>query len=105
MSLGQQLAPHLPFLRRYGVNLAIYPAKGYSVSIPIEGHNGAPQVSLTDDEASGYTVRDDDDDDPELVLLPSGEVVDTWRENYPYDERMKRSEYEEQKRLLQIELL
>ena len=36
---------------------------------------------------------------------PSGEVVDTWRENYPYDERMSRHEYEEQKRLLQIELL
>ncbi len=31
--------------------------------------------------------------------------VDTWRENYPYDERMTRPEYEEQKRLLQIELL
>jgi D-amino-acid dehydrogenase len=39
-----------PFLRPYGLNLAIYPAKGYSVSIPIEGANGAPQVSLTDDE-------------------------------------------------------
>ena len=50
-------------------------------------------------DASGYTVRDDDDDDPEL-LLPGGQVVDTWRENYPYDERMKREEYEEQKRLL-----
>ncbi len=47
VSLGSWSAP---FLRRYGVNLAIYPAKGYSVSIPIEGHNGAPQVSLTDDE-------------------------------------------------------
>ena len=31
--------------------------------------------------------------------------VDTWREGYPYDERMSRHEYEEQKRLLQIELL
>ncbi|WP_264071500.1 polyphosphate kinase 2 [Mycolicibacterium komossense] len=57
------------------------------------------------EDGSQYTVRDDDDDDPELILLPSGEVVDTWRENYPYDERMKRDEYEEQKRLLQIELL
>ena len=34
-----------------------------------------------------------------------GVPVDTWRENYPYDERMSRDEYEEQKRLLQIELL
>ena len=52
-----------------------------------------------------YTVRDDDDDDPVLLIQPGGEVVDTWRENYPYDERMKRDDYEEQKRLLQIELL
>ncbi|CDQ42685.1 MULTISPECIES: polyphosphate kinase 2 [Mycolicibacterium] len=56
-------------------------------------------------DAAGYAVRDDDDDDPELLLLPSGDVVDTWRENYPYAERMNRAEYEEQKRLLQIELL
>ncbi|MGZ5392629.1 MAG: polyphosphate kinase 2 [Mycobacterium sp.] len=53
----------------------------------------------------GYSVRDDDDDDPELVIQLSGEVVDTWRENHPYDERMSRGDYEEQKRLLQIELL
>ena len=57
------------------------------------------------DGAQGYTVRDDDDDDPVLVRQPEGTEVDTWRENYPYDERMKRNEYEEQKRLLQIELL
>src|SRR5258708_37214662 len=55
--------------------------------------------------AEYYTVRDDDDDDPVLVHHPSGSDVDTWREGYPYDHRMTRSEYEEQKRLLQIELL
>src|ERR1700754_1805450 len=52
-----------------------------------------------------YSVRDDDDDDPVLVHHPSGSDVDTWREGYPYDHRMSRPEYEEQKRLLQIELL
>ena len=56
-------------------------------------------------DSSGYHVIDDDDDDPVLVLQPSGEPVDTWRENYPYDHRMSRSDYEEHKRLLQIELL
>ena len=56
-------------------------------------------------ETATYAVRDDDDDAPELLTHPGGEVVDTWRENYPYGERMKREEYEEQKRLLQIELL
>ena len=51
-----------------------------------------------------FTVFDDDDDDP-VLLDASGATVDTWRENYPYDHRMSRDEYEEQKRLLQIELL
>ncbi|MDF0532559.1 polyphosphate kinase 2 [Tsukamurella sp. 8F] len=52
----------------------------------------------------GFSVNDDDDDDP-VLLTPERHVVDTWRENYPYDERMRRSDYEREKRLLQIELL
>jgi D-amino-acid dehydrogenase len=39
-----------PFLRPYGVQLNIYPAKGYSVTIPTNGANTAPVTSLTDDE-------------------------------------------------------
>ena len=54
--------------------------------------------------ALGYTVDDDDDDDP-VLIAPDGVAVDTWRENYPYDERMSRHQYELEKRLLQIELL
>ncbi|MGU3436604.1 polyphosphate kinase 2 [Actinomycetes bacterium M1A6_2h] len=60
-------------------------------------------VDLSD--TSRFTVRDDDDDDPVLLTVPGGDVVDTWREDYPYAERMTRDEYEMQKRLLQIELL
>jgi len=56
-------------------------------------------------ETATYAVRDDDDDAPELLTHPGGEVVDTWRANYPYHERVRREDYEEQKRLLQIELL
>ena len=55
-------------------------------------------------ESHGYRVHDDDDDDPVLIGA-DGVPVDTWRENYPYSDRMSRDEYEEQKRLLQIELL
>jgi polyphosphate kinase 2 len=51
-----------------------------------------------------YRVEDDDDDDP-VLLRTDGQPVDTWREGYPYDERMSRAEYDKQKRLLQIELL
>jgi polyphosphate kinase 2 len=55
-------------------------------------------------ELAGYRVADDEDDDPRL-LNADGEPVDTWREDYPYDERLSRAEYDHDKRLLQIELL
>src|SRR3569833_4516679 len=55
-------------------------------------------------ELGGYRVADDDDDDP-VLLNADGSPVDTWREDYPYDERLARSDYDHQKRLLQIELL
>jgi polyphosphate kinase len=52
----------------------------------------------------GYTVRDDHGEDP-LLVRPDGNAVDTWREDYPYDELMSRNDYEVEKYLLQIELL
>ena len=53
----------------------------------------------------GYTVRSDDHgSDPDLID-PGGSAVDTWREGYPYDERMTREEYEVEKYQLQVELL
>ncbi|AGZ39380.1 polyphosphate kinase 2 [Actinoplanes friuliensis] len=55
-------------------------------------------------ELDGYRVADNDDDDP-VLLLPDGSPVDTWREDYPYDDRMPRNDYDHDKRLLQIELL
>ncbi|MGW5437638.1 polyphosphate kinase 2 [Nocardia asteroides] len=63
----------------------------------------ATAVDLT--EMAAFTVDDSDDDDPVLLTEPGGLVVDTWREGYPYDERLSRAEYELDKRLLQIELL
>ncbi|WP_414686180.1 hypothetical protein [Mycobacterium sp.] len=50
----------------------------------------------------GYTVNDEDDDDP-VLLDRDGNHVDTWRERYPYDHRMPRGEYEWLKRKLQVE--
>jgi len=47
MALGSyspKLAHHL------GLRLPIVPAKGYSITLPVEGHAGAPTVSITDDE-------------------------------------------------------
>src|SRR5688572_7523556 len=48
---------------------------------------------------------DEDWDDDRDLFGPDGLRVETWREGYPYDERMPRREYEVAKRRLQIELL
>ena len=55
-------------------------------------------------QIDGHTLGEDHDDDPVLIDA-SGRAVDTWRESYPYDERLDREVYDEQKYLLQVELL
>ncbi|MEO4038855.1 polyphosphate kinase 2 [Micrococcaceae bacterium Sec6.3] len=52
----------------------------------------------------GYTVTDGHTNDPDLID-PQGRAVETWKEDYPYEERMSREEYELEKYRLQIELL
>jgi polyphosphate kinase 2 len=52
----------------------------------------------------GYTVRDGHSHDPDLID-PGGSAVETWREDYPYDQLMDREAYELEKYQLQIELL
>ncbi|TAN61177.1 MAG: D-amino acid dehydrogenase, partial [Magnetospirillum sp.] len=40
-----------PLLARpLGLRLPVVPAKGYSITVPVAGHAGAPSVSITDDE-------------------------------------------------------
>jgi polyphosphate kinase len=55
-------------------------------------------------DIAGHRIGEDHDDDP-ILLAPDGQPVDTWRENYPYEERIDRRDYDEQKYLLQVELL
>ncbi|GAA1809025.1 polyphosphate kinase 2 [Nocardioides hankookensis] len=55
-------------------------------------------------QIEGHTIGEDHDDDPVLIDA-EGRAVDTWREGYPYDDRMTREEYDESKYLLQVELL
>jgi polyphosphate kinase 2 len=58
------------------------------------------------DLLAGLTVENDDDEHDDPVLRwPDGRLVDTWREDYPYPEKMTREEYEYLKRPLQIELV
>ncbi|MFT3877522.1 MAG: polyphosphate kinase 2 [Propioniciclava sp.] len=54
--------------------------------------------------SQGYTVGDAEGPDPALID-PGGRAVETWREDYPYDELMTRDDYEAEKYLLQVELL
>ena len=63
-------------------------------------------MSAEEIAARGFTVEGtfDQIDDP-ILLGPDGLPVNTWRERYPYSERMSRSEYESLKRDLQVELL
>jgi polyphosphate kinase len=53
----------------------------------------------------GFSVRHDEHgSDPDLID-PGGNPIETWREDYPYEERMDRDSYEDEKYQLQIELL
>jgi polyphosphate kinase 2 len=67
-------------------------------------HLRGPGTTSVDLPLEGLKVDDSDDDDP-VLLTAQGEPVDTWREGYPYAERLRRDVYEAEKRLLQIELL
>ncbi|UDY24513.1 polyphosphate kinase 2 [Nocardioides sp. Kera G14] len=55
-------------------------------------------------QIDGHTIGEDHDDDPFLIDA-TGRAVDTWRENYPYEERLGRDEYDLQKYALQVELI
>ncbi|WP_432485619.1 polyphosphate kinase 2 [Kineococcus esterisolvens] len=46
-----------------------------------------------------------DDEDEPLLVRADGRPVETWREDYPYAQRLSRAEYDPLKRSLQIELL
>jgi polyphosphate kinase 2 len=72
----------------------------------LDEHGPDPSASLDgwQVQAFGDDIDDDRDDDWELVS-PLGTRVETWREDYPYDFRLSRHDYEQQKRSLQIELL
>src|ERR1700734_4000454 len=68
--------------------------------------NALPADWASDPELlAGLTVEDDDEHDDPVLRWPDGRIVDTWREDYPYSEKMPRDEYEYEKRPLQVELV
>ncbi len=52
VSLGAEGALHL---RRVGVEVPIYPVKGYSVTLPTDGYNGTPTMGIHDEEVRVVT--------------------------------------------------
>ena len=54
--------------------------------------------------SEGYQVHGSEEEDP-ILLAPDGKAVETWREEYPYDELIDTALYEEEKYKLQVELL
>lgn len=55
-------------------------------------------------QIEGHQLGEDHDDDP-VLLDAAGNAVDTWRENYPYAERLDGNVYDQEKYALQVELL
>jgi polyphosphate kinase len=73
---------------------------------PADPFNALPLNWASDRELlAGLRVEDDDEHDDPVLLYADGRVVETWREDYPYPEKMTRAEYEHLKRPLQIELV
>jgi D-amino-acid dehydrogenase len=47
-----------PLLARgLGLRVPVYPGKGYSVTVPIAGRNGAPRLAVVDEHAKLYVAR------------------------------------------------
>jgi len=75
-------------------------------SEPADLFNALPENWASDEELlAGLRVVDDDEHDDPVLQYADGRTVDTWHEDYPYQEKMPRNEYEYEKRPLQIELV
>jgi len=80
-------------------------ATGHSHGMSTDTAGTGPDIAAPlAEDLDGLRIEDDLDGDP-VLLRADGTPVDTWREDYPYDERLSREEYDQTKRLLQIELL
>lgn len=46
-----------PLAAGLGLRLPVYPGRGYSVTVPIAGRNGAPRIAVVDEAAKLYVAR------------------------------------------------
>jgi polyphosphate kinase len=80
-------------------------SKSAARSDPARAGDERLKVAPSTDDAGPIDFDPDDPVDESRLIGPDGRPVQTWREGYPYDQRMSRAEYERTKRSLQIELL
>jgi polyphosphate kinase len=64
-----------------------------------------PVSELLDDLAAQLGLRIRQGKNGPYLASPDGARVETWREDFPYQERISRKQYEKSKRALQIELM
>jgi polyphosphate kinase len=62
-------------------------------------------AEVLDDLAAQLGLRIKQGKGKPYLARPDGSRVDTWQEDYPYDVRMSRRQYDKAKRALQVELL
>ncbi|MFG3343451.1 polyphosphate kinase 2 [Streptomyces sp. NPDC048018] len=67
-------------------------------------HESESSPQESEDLLTGLSVDTRRPEQP-VLLDATGAPIQTWRENYPYDRKIRRAEYERTKRILQIELL
>ncbi|MFJ8670180.1 polyphosphate kinase 2 [Streptomyces sp. NPDC093600] len=71
----------------------------------MSGTNGGDDQAATERNLlKGLSVDDTHPEQP-VLLSAAGDPIRTWQENYPYDRKIRRGEYERAKRILQIEML
>jgi len=75
-----------------------------ALAMPSDRTRAVAGVERLTEDLARFRLGIDRDGEP-VLLHPDGREVDTWREGYPYPDRLGRHEYQWQKRLLQIELL
>lgn len=81
-------------------------ADGYESLVAMNTNTGPADLDVDlAGRLDDLELDESDDEDEPVLRWKDGRLVDTWREGYPYDERMPRPDYEVLKRLLQIELL
>ena len=88
LDAGTRIAARIA-IHRDGLTINLNMRSSHPLALVHRIHPDAPEDLAV---LAGMKVIDDDDDDP-ILFWPDGRPVDTWREEYPYPERLNRHRY------------